>query len=177
MLQSTCMDFETVIKNRISVRTFLPKPVEKEKINTILELTTLAPSAGNLQAYKIFVIQKTETMKLIDVNIGGTKRTLADVAPLVLVFCANPQESASKYAKRGITMYSIQDATIASAHAQLIASSLHLGTCWVGSFEETQVQQALKTDLPVISLLLVGYPTETPVKRPKKSISQLSTFM
>ncbi|MEM5811449.1 MAG: nitroreductase family protein [Candidatus Aenigmatarchaeota archaeon] len=52
------MDFEAVVKNRHSIRAFLQKEIEEEKLKKILELTNLAPSAGNLQAYEIFVVKK-----------------------------------------------------------------------------------------------------------------------
>jgi nitroreductase len=171
------MDFSEVVNNRTSTRNFLPKPVEEEKIQTILDLTSLAPSAGNIQAYKIFVVKDKEKMKLIDANIGGVQRKLSNLAPIIFVFCADPDESAKRYGEKGIKLYSIQDATIACSYAQLIATSLHLGTCWVGSFDAKQVLEVIHTDLLPVSILLVGYSLETLPRRSRKPLAQLSEII
>ena len=39
------MDFENVIKERYSVRKFLDKPVEEDKIQKIMEACMMAPTA------------------------------------------------------------------------------------------------------------------------------------
>ena len=48
------MDFENVIKERYSVRKFLDKPVEEDKIKKIMEACMMAPTAKNKQPIKIF---------------------------------------------------------------------------------------------------------------------------
>lgn len=49
------MDFFEVIRERRSVRVFQKKGVEEEKIKAILEAANAAPSAGDLQAYEIYL--------------------------------------------------------------------------------------------------------------------------
>ena len=49
------MDFFNVVYSRQSVRTYLSRPVEEEKLQAILEAVRQAPSAGNFQAYEVFV--------------------------------------------------------------------------------------------------------------------------
>lgn len=166
------MDFEEVIKKRRSVRSFKPIPVEEEKIKKILALVNLAPSAGNLQAYKIFVVKNKKIIeKIAKVSIGMSH--FKNLPPLILIFCANPKESAGRYGKRGEKLYSIQDATIACSYAQLIITSLGLSSCWVGAFEEKEIQKILKTDLLPVAILPVGYPNENPSFRLRKSLEEL----
>ncbi|MBU1499309.1 nitroreductase family protein [Patescibacteria group bacterium] len=171
------MNFEDVVKNRKSVRKFQEKPIEKEKIKKILELVNLAPSAGNLQAYKIFVVKDKKKIKLIGANVGGIQRNFDNLSPIIFIFCANPDESALRYEDRGKKLYAVQDATIACSYAQLIAVSLGLGSCWVGSFDEKIIQEILQTDLLPIAILPLGYPAETPPCRPRKSLNQLSKII
>ena len=49
------MKFEELIKDRYSSRKFKNTPVEKEKIEKILEAALVAPTACNLQPQRILV--------------------------------------------------------------------------------------------------------------------------
>lgn len=167
------MDFSQVLKIRRSVRIYEEQPIESKKLEKVLEAAQAAPSAGNLQAYKIFVVQTLEKKTaLAEAALG--QRFIAQ-APVVLVFCAYPQESARKYGKRGKSLYALQDATIACAYAQLKATDLGLGSCWVGAFDEKEVREILKAgkDLQPIAILPLGYPAETPYPTPRKSLKLL----
>ena len=47
------MNFEDVIKKRFACREFLDREVEEEKISKILEAANRAPTAKNLQPFKM----------------------------------------------------------------------------------------------------------------------------
>ena len=49
------MEFTKVISERFSTRSFSDKKVEKEKLAEILEAARLAPTARNMQTFKIYV--------------------------------------------------------------------------------------------------------------------------
>lgn len=166
------MILEDAIKNRKSIRAFKEKPVEEEKIKKILELVNLAPSAGNLQAYKVFIIKDKEKINQLS-QIAYGMSYFQNSPPLVFIFCADPKESSQRYGERGKNLYSIQDATIACAYAQLIIASLDLGSCWVGAFDVDQLKKFLKTDLLPIAVLPVGYPDENPARRNRKELKDL----
>ena len=88
-------------------------------------MVNLAPSAGNLQAYKIFVVRDKKIINEIAKNTVGLSH-FENLPPLLFVFCANQKESESRYGKRGFLLYALQDATIACAYAQLIFCSKKL---------------------------------------------------
>ncbi|MCX7881524.1 MAG: nitroreductase family protein [Patescibacteria group bacterium] len=166
------MNIEEVIKKRCSIRNFLEKEVKEEKIQKILELINLAPSAGNLQAYKIFIIKDKEKIeKLSQIAYGMSQ--FQTLPPLIFVFCANTIESSQRYGARGKNLYAIQDTTIACAYAQLIIASLGLGSCWVGAFNEKTLKKFLKTDLLPIAVLPIGYPAENPSRKERKKLEEL----
>ena len=50
------MDFDEVINARYSVRGYLDKEVEKEKLDYVLKAATLAPTGVNYQPFKVYVI-------------------------------------------------------------------------------------------------------------------------
>lgn len=52
------MEFEDIIRKRISVRKFSDKKLEQEKLDKILEAGRLAPTAKNSQPIKIYVVQR-----------------------------------------------------------------------------------------------------------------------
>lgn len=166
------MDFLEIVKKRKSIRRFKEKEIGEEKIREILEVVRQAPSAGNLQAYKVFVVkEKEKKKKLAQAALG--QDFIAEAA-VVLIFCANPKESALRYGRRGQELYSIQDATIACCYAQLAATNLGLGSCWVGAFSGEEVQKVLGTDLLPVAILPIGSPNENPVRPEKKDIEEIA---
>ena len=59
------MHVQDAMKIRKSVRSYKNQPVEKEKIQRILEAAQIAPSAMNLQEWRIVVVTDNSTIKRI----------------------------------------------------------------------------------------------------------------
>jgi len=170
------MEFFELLKKRRSIRAFKNKEVEKEKITKILEAANSAPSAGNEQAYRIFVVKDNEKMKKL-AKAAFNQNFIAE-APVVLVFCSNPEEGEIYYGERGRDLYSLQDATIAATFAMLACYELGLATCWIGAFDEEEVKEILKVkNLRPIALFPIGYPAEKPIKTKRKSLEELVKFV
>jgi nitroreductase len=167
------MDFFQVIDKRHSMRKYTDVQVEEEKLQQILFTTNKAPSAGDLQGYEIYVVRKAE-QRLALVLAAGGQEFIAE-APVTLVFCANPARSAVWYKKRGVKLYSVQDATIACTFAMLTASALGLASVWVGAFEEESVRTALgiPPDLVPVAMLPVGYAAKEPRITPRRELSDI----
>ena len=53
------MEIFDIIKRRRTIRSFKQEPIEKEKLNIMIEGTRLTPSGGNLQPVKYIVVKKT----------------------------------------------------------------------------------------------------------------------
>lgn len=167
------MGFGEIAKNRHSIRAYKQKEIEEEKLNQILEAARQAPSAGNLQAYKIFVVKEIQTKQQI--AAAANDQDFLGQAAVILIFCQDAYQSAGKYSKRGEELYSLQDTTIACAYAQLAASDLDLGACWVGAFDEEKIRAIvhISQTLRPIALLPVGYPAETPLPHARRPLSEL----
>ena len=166
------MEFKEVIKRRKSVRSFQEKEVEPSKLQTILEVVNSAPSAGNLQAYNVFVVREKKKKELL--ARAALHQEFVAEAPVVLVFCSNPKESSRRYGRRGEKLYSLQDATIAACFAHLACVDLGLSSCWVGAFDDEQVKEILELkELIPVCILPVGYAAEEPFPTPRKKLSQL----
>ncbi len=167
------MDFFEVIRERRSIRRFEDRPMEEEKLNAILEAANVAPSAGNLQAFEIYLVKsQTARARLASVL---TQQPFFSSVPVVLVFCANPERSVTRYSERGQSLYAVQDATIACTHAMLAATALGLASVWVGAFQEKAVSEALHLpeSLRPVALLPIGYACETVKPRPRRSLDSI----
>ena len=137
----------------------------------------MAPSAGNLQAFKVFVVLNNNKIQQMCRGSSGINRNFKNYPPCIFVFCADPNKS-SYYKERGKKLYCIQDATIACSYTQLIATSLGLSSCWVGSFDEAAIQKivGIKKLFPV-ALLTLGYSNEKPLYRARKRIELISRLL
>ena len=156
------MNFFDVIEKRHSIRAFTAVPIEPEKLQQILAAANRAPSAGNLQGYEIFVVQ--DVAKKVALAQAALNQEFIAEAPAVLVFCMNAARSAQKYGRRGETLYTIQDATIACTFAMLAATAVHLSSVWVGAFHTDAVQGIIDAPPGIvpIAILPVGYAAGEP---------------
>lgn len=167
------MEFYDVLQKRHSVRDFSDKEVGNQKLKALIDAAVRAPSAGNLQAYKLYVVRsKTAREELVAAtNYQG----FIAKAPVIFVFCTDIRRAAAKYGERGETLYSIQDATLAAAYCQLAATAEGLSSVWVGGFDPLEVSRLINAgphQVPVC-VLPVGYANaspETTGRRPLKEI-------
>jgi len=167
------MDYFELLEKRHSIRSYTSQPVEDEKLHAILQAANRAPSAGNLQAYEIYLV--TDPARLQALARAALDQTFIAQAPVALVFCANPKRSSVRYGRRGTTLYCIQDATIACAFAHLAAAALGLASVWVGAFDEDGVRRVIGVweDLRPVAILPLGYPGEKPEITSRRQLSSL----
>ncbi|MCL4533852.1 MAG: nitroreductase family protein [Bacteroidetes bacterium] len=164
--------FQTMFQRR-SIRAFQAKPIESDKLDRILEATNAAPSAGNLQAYEIYVVRQPDR-KLVLARAAWGQSFVAQ-AGVDLVFGANPARSSRRYGGRGRSLYCIQDATIACTFAMLAATALGLGSTWVGAFDDRSVAAAVDAgrDIIPVAILAIGYPAEEGYPTSRRSLNDL----
>lgn len=142
------MDVFEAIQERRSIRTYQDKPVEREKLERILEAGRLAPSAKNVEPWHFIAVTDAEKRKTLS---GGTWAKFLRQTPLVIVACGDKKASPDWYAI---------DVALAVENMVIVATSLGLGTCCVGSFTEKDIKTALKIpeNFEVLLMLAVGYP-------------------
>lgn len=166
------MDFWDVISQRRSVRAFTAEPVSDEAVRHILEAANLAPSAGNRQAYEIYVVRDQSVRQAL---AYASSQPYVGQAPVVLVFCTNGKRSIDRYGERGVHLYALQDAAIATTHAMLACTALGLGSVWIGAFDEKAAAVAIKApvDHRPVAMLPVGRPAQQPDPRPRRDLADL----
>jgi FMN reductase [NAD(P)H] len=159
-----------VMLNRRSQRKFEIKDVEDWKLDIIFAAADTAPTAGGFQGFDIFHI-KNYDIKIRLVQAANNQPYVN--APVVLVFCMNPSRVKMKFPSETLKKFSIQDATLAAAYAQLAAHSLGLSSIWIGMIDERKVMEAIGTDLLPSSILCIGYPKKVLQPKPKRALSEL----
>lgn len=170
-------DFFETVRHRHSVRSYVNIAVEQEKLHAILEMACAAPSAGDLQAYSILVVQ--DDTKRQALSRAADNQSFISEAPVCLVFCSDAQRSAEKYGVRGESLYALQDATIAAAYAQLAVVAAGLGSTWVGYFNDATVREVLNLEegLQPIAMLSIGYPAELPEPTRRRPLDDVVKYV
>jgi len=166
------MDFEDVIRNRYSVRAYREDPVPEEDLEAVLEAARLAPTACNLQAFRLVVV-----------HTAGRQEELGRVyrhpwfaqAPIVIAACGLPEEN---WSRRDGKNYVDVDTAIVMDHLILAAAARGLGTCWIGAFDPVAAREVLGLPAHVdpIALTPLGYPADTPKPKKRKSLDELVCY-
>lgn len=136
-----------LIASRQSDRKYSNKPVEREKLERIIEAGRLAPSACNAQPWKLIVV--TDPGLLQKIAVAATAKLLGmnsfvKQAPLVVVVVREKPNFSSKI---GGTIknkdYSLIDVGITSENICLQAKAEGLGSCMIGWFDEPELRKIL----------------------------------
>lgn len=147
-----------VVRNRYSVRSYQDRPVEKARLETVLEAARLAPSAKNFQEWRFVVVQDAATRaRLVP---AANNQAFVGQAPVVIACCGLNADYVMRCGQHSCPI----DVAIAMEHMALQAVAEGLGTCWVGSFYEDQVRQILgiPPEARVVQLMTLGYPADRP---------------
>jgi len=165
------MEVFKIIRKRRSIRLYEKKPVEKEKLNRILEAGRLAPSADNKQPWRFIVVT--------DDKVKEKLRAAYDeewfiTAPVIIIGCAVPKEA---WVRMDGQEYWMVDVAIAMQNMILTATELGLGTCWIADFDEEATRKALKlpSNTRVVAMTPLGYPAEE--KRPVRNRKPLTEIV
>lgn len=167
------MDVFEAVKKRRSVRNFKEDPFPEEILFQLLEAARLAPTAGNVQPWKFYIVKNKEIKNSL---AEAASQSWMTTPPVIIVVCAELWRSAASYGQRGYTLYALQDTAAAIENILLCAVEKGLACCWVGAFREEAVAQILGLDTKKIrpaAMIPIGYPAEEtgePVKRPLKDI-------
>lgn len=145
------------IFERVSIRKYEDKPVEKEKIEKVLKAAMAAPSAGNQQPWEFYVVTDKDKIKAL--SACSPYSGCAANAPVILVPC---------YRTEGLMFPEFDkiDLAIATENALLEITSQGLGGVLlaVAPIEDRieKVSKVLKTPDNLIPFALVpfGYPAE-----------------
>jgi nitroreductase len=164
----------SLFERRFSCRSFEPKTLSDAELEPLLEAARWAPSAGNLQPWRFVVVRSPTLREGLARSAHGQEFVAA--APVVIVVCAVPAESARRYRERGEQLYCLQDTAAAVENILLAATEHGLGSCWVGAFDEDAAARCLS--LPAgwrpVAMVPVGWPAEEPRERQRRPLHEVA---
>lgn len=140
------------MKNRYSVRSFSDRPVEREKIDIILQAGQSAPTACNRQPQKILVLNGKDSLAL------WQKCTACHFnEQLVMIVCYDRDQSWKR--EHDGQDSGFVDASIVTTHMMLEAAELGVGSTWVMYFipEAVRTEFKLPDNIVPVSALVMGY--------------------
>lgn len=178
------MNFQKLVQQRQSVRKYSNKPVEKEKIEKLINAVHMSPSACNSQPWKLIIVDDPELKNKVakaTFNKAISFNKFAEQAPVIAVLVV---EKAKPIAQIGGLIkdqqYPEYDIGIAAAHFCLQAAELELGTCMIGWFNKKKIQELLNIPKKrkIGLVITLGYPTEDYKLRKKirKSVDEICGF-
>lgn len=169
------------IEMRRSIRKYINKPVEDEKVLQLLESARIAPSGSNTQPWH-FIVVKSELTRQKLAKASHDQKWM-NSAPIHIVCIADIRARIKDDVDIVLDENSpqpelkliIRDASIAIEHIVLEADNLGLGTCWVAWFTQEEIRPILNIPLDkyVVGIIPVGYADETPKARPRKKLEEI----
>jgi nitroreductase len=169
------------IKKRRSVRAYQDKPLPKEVVKGILEAARYAPSAKNLMPLEYKVITNKTLIKKLSDGIseamkkdGYSLKAPPNVrlnyfysAPLLIII-TGPKEN----------NFCVSDAALAVGNIMLYATSIGLGSCFIGMARLIQKDEKLLEELHIggerniVAAVICGYPEGWPEEKEKKMVTE-----
>jgi len=180
------------IKNRMSIRSYKPKPIPKDIINTIIEAGNQAPSRGReeketkkflFQPWRFVVVKDPEfKQKLVQTTLPFWKKmteSMKETHPeiykqVMMQYEAMPEPKDMVYYSAPVILFVIGLAgydvscALACENIMVAATSFGLGSCYVGFGAmvkgNADVVQALELtdDERIYGPILLGYPKDEP---------------
>ncbi len=136
------MDFLELARARYSCRKLTNAPVAAEKLERILEAARVAPTAKNLQPYRLFLLESPEAVAKVH-----------EITPCIfgadcfLMVAAVPSEGWVREFDR--KNFAEIDAAIVATHIMLAIEAEGLGSTWVGHFDAPRAKELFPEMAPL----------------------------
>ena len=146
------------ISTRVSVRSYLDKPVEKEQIEQLLHAGMAAPTAMNRQPWHFVVV--TDKRILEELSETNPHSNMLAKAPLAIVVCGDMKKAIEGKARE----FWVQDCSAATENILLAAHAMGLGAVWTGAYPAEERCKAISEVLKLpeflipLNIIVIGYP-------------------
>ena len=178
------MELDAVIRDRRSIRKYLPQPVEQEKIDAVLEAARLCQSGKNRQPWKFLLLTGEHKDYVADIMLRlfetehpelpphyttakHTAKVIKGAPHLMLIFRENdPVWRDGDLLSLGAGI----------EHMALKAVDLGLGSLWIRDviYTSKEIQEYVGyPQLHLVCAFALGYAAEDPAPRPRKALEEL----
>ena len=144
--------FMTILENRYSCHAFNHYPVSASKLEMILDAGRMAPSAGNNQPTRIWVVKSEEALA----RLHQVHHCYG--APVVLIVGCRNEEAWIRECD-GVNAAKT-DAAIVLTHLMLTATDVGLANMWIWDFNPSKIREVLPEcrEHGIYALLAIGHP-------------------
>ena len=149
------MEFQKLINERFSVRSFLPEHLSDEEIKTILNAAHVAPTGCNKQPQRILVLNTDASLE----KLKSCTKCHCD-APAACLICYNKNETWKRPYDGALS--APVDAVIVTTHMMLAAHEKGIENTWVMHFDPAAAREQFalpENEIPV-AILVMGHPAE-----------------
>lgn len=175
------MEFKSVVAARRSVRKFLPRKVEREVLDSILESAIAAPSSRNSHSTSFMVVSRPELLEQIAQMRDYGSSFVKGATAAILVLCDRTKTDLSEV-----------NGAICATTLQLAITDAGLSSCWVHvagrpqkQAEPTgaQAQDLIRSILPIpeecdiLCAIALGYSDFEPAPLPEFDRSALVSYV
>lgn len=149
------MEFERLIAERYSVRSFKKEHLPEECISKILNAAHKAPTGCNFQPQRILVLNNDESIE----KLKKCTKCHFD-APCAMLVCYNEDESWKRPYDGALS--APVDAAIVATHMMLEAHNIGVGACFVMHFNPFDMKSefGIPDNIKPVALLVMGFPSE-----------------
>jgi nitroreductase/NAD-dependent dihydropyrimidine dehydrogenase PreA subunit len=184
------------LRSRRSIRFFKKQPVEKEKLQRLIEIARYAPTGGNLQLVEWMVFTDADrikeiarlTVECMRTLIAEAPQSLPPYVPLIVGAWDMGYNTVTWSAPALIVASAPMEATtgmidvpVALSYLDLAAQTLGLGTCWAGLIEGALQGSAtvrksvgLPDGHPYHYPMMIGYPKRNYTRLPERKAPKIT---
>lgn len=199
-----CTTIPEAIMNRRSNRSYTGKVLSQDNVMELLKAARLAPSSLNSQPWRFKVLTERSDLSWLAGAASRHQAWLADAGCVFLccadvgAYIADSVSAVQIYAETGLPKEMLEgiqayvehektmprseqvlaasiNTALAIGNMMLMATSLELGSCWVGMFDREALREkfGLQPSLHVVSLLAVGEPEDETGPQLRKPLDEI----
>jgi nitroreductase/NAD-dependent dihydropyrimidine dehydrogenase PreA subunit len=183
---------EQFLRSRRSIRDYMDKPVERDKLNRLIQASGYAPSAHNSRPVHFLVVEdKTEVRRLSGLVVDWLRLTIKRDPALAKALhldrlvgfwnagkdpiCRNAPHLIIAHADKNFRLGQV-DSILALAYVELMAPPLDLGATWAGyvmlaaaSYPPLTEALRLPQGHKCFGVMMIGYPKIKFVRMPLRN--------
>ncbi len=155
------------IKKRRTHNSFLNKKISKTKLNQILDSIKYAPNAGNLQNWRLILVQNQETKKKLAKASYDQEWIIH--APVIVVVCSDNEDIERFFGKKNSKKFGTQGCAAGMQTMLLKSEELGIASSWCAISNEKLIRETLKIpeNISLEAIICLGYSSEKPIQ-PKR---------
>lgn len=145
------------IYSRRSIRDYTEQELRKEQLEQLVKAGMNAPSAHNKKPYDLIIVQEKSTLERLSQT--GPYAHMLEKATAAIVVCSIASEENTPYWQA--------DCGAVVENILLEATSLGIGSCWIGEYPNIEKSEKVKmileipNEYEVFATISLGYPLKT----------------